>query len=121
MTERQARDRLAALLRREVAFGGPDQLRREEQSLDLADALLAAGVYAGLREALNGLRTPRNSLGNLAPPKGLMERAVEAAWDKATSSVGEPEEGIEMHNLAVLADAICDELNAALALTPGEG
>ena len=55
------------------------------------------------------LRSPRNSLGKLALPKGPMERAVEEAWEKAITPLGD---GVEMHDLAVLADAICDALAA---------
>jgi len=60
------------------------------------------------------LRSPRNSLGKLALPKGLMERAVEKAWDApgVRTDIGDPSEGIVMTSLSELADAICDALVA---------
>lgn len=63
---------------------------------------------------LDGLRTARNELGKLASPKGLMEYAVEDAWEECESWVGDPKDGIVMHDLGVLADAIIDHLQLRL-------
>ena len=46
--------------------------------------------------------------------KGGMRYAVEMAWDASVSPVGDPEDGIEMHDLGVLADGIIDHLPAAM-------
>ena len=69
------------------------------------DLLLRDEICSAVMDAL---RSPRNAAGNLALPEGLMERAVEAAWEGATSSVGDPADGIEMHSLSELADGICN-------------
>jgi hypothetical protein len=87
------------------------------------DAVLMARQLSSMTERaeraeglfVESLRSPRNSIGLLALPKGRMEWAVEEAWDKATSSVGDPEDGIEMHDLSILADAICNALAKSLS------
>jgi hypothetical protein len=39
---------------------------------------------------------------------------ADVAWDEATSPVGDPMDGVEMHDLGVLARAIAREYNAAI-------
>ena len=42
--------------------------------------------------------------------KGPMEYAVAYAWDKATSTLGNPEDGVEIHDLSILANEIINFL-----------
>lgn len=66
---------------------------------------------AAPRAYLEGLRSRRVD-GGTRVTKGAMECAVEAAWEAATSPVGDPADGVEMHDLAKLAAGILDYLAA---------
>ncbi len=78
----------------------------------MRDAILAIEAEAAtldVERLVEGWRTTYDTIIH----KGLMAYAVEKAWDASVSAVGDPEDGIEQHDLAVLADGIVDALLAA--------
>jgi hypothetical protein len=62
---------------------------------------------------LEALRSRRID-GGIRIRKGAMEYALEAAWEEATEPVGDPADGIEMHDIAKLADAVLNHLPEAI-------
>ena len=42
--------------------------------------------------------------------KGRMEYAVEDSWEKSTELLGDPMDGVEMHDFSILADSIISYL-----------
>ena len=101
----------------------PDALLSCEELDDLNDALLIAvhttremQVNRDRWEAIRRKVREANTLAPTPPDALDVERLyrviADIAWDEATSSVGDPSEGIEMHDLRKLAAAIAREYAA---------